>query len=100
MPQPLLRVRRIGSYSFGLGAIYRQKELCAHIGQIVAAWGSIESTLGEVLSELLHADMGVGVTMYLSIKSPSARREAIEAAAHAALTGESLLVFLAVQSLV
>lgn len=69
--------------------------MLAAMGEAIASWGAIEAELGRAMAELLHTDVDVAVEMYLAITSPAGRHAVLEAAARAALSGDTLLLFLA-----
>jgi hypothetical protein len=99
-PQPLRSVRRNATAVGDPAALRRYPALAADLGEIIALWSRIESTLGIALAMMLKAGVRVSVAMYGAILSSQAQMDALEAAARVTLGPEDFRLFGAVLTLV
>jgi len=88
MPQPLSRVRRVRSITWGPLALDSRPNLAALIMRHIATWSQTEILLGGILAIVLRLEQAIafaGVQMYLRLSSAEARRSVLDAAAKAML---------------
>jgi hypothetical protein len=95
-PQPLSRVRPKADAIADPGALRRVPAIAAHVGEIVATWARIESTLGITLAGMLDAGVRASVAIYAAILNSKAQMDALEAAAKVTLEPKDFKLFGAV----
>jgi hypothetical protein len=96
MPQPLLRIKKVSSTTWGSGVLGQHPKLAALIMHCIASWSQTEVSLGTLLAYMLglRTDAAfAAVQMYLRLNSAEARRSVIDAAAQSMLTAEDYKLF-------
>lgn len=93
MPQPLIRVKKVNSITWGAYALSQRPRLTSHVMKCIAQWAQTEIKLGSLLAALLKSDLAAGTSMYLRLNNLEARRSILDAAAATTLNSENYTLF-------
>ena len=72
---------------------------CASIGNCIAIWTHVDSEMGNLFGVLLGTDSEAALEVFLTLRRSSNQREALQAAAKFALSGNELIAFQSIFSI-
>jgi len=93
MPQPYLPTFKDKRYHVGFNGLKARPKFQAAIGRIITLWSYVDNELGGLFGVLLKTDSEAAYRVFLVLRRWSNQRQALDAAAQAALTGDELLTY-------
>jgi hypothetical protein len=100
MPNPFDRILPDAKFKLRADALADKPGMAAIVTMIFALWAEVEYYLAQLLTQILRDDTGPAIAIYETLRSQSMQRQALNAAAGAALSPEDYDLFDATMSLV
>src|SRR5829696_3925986 len=91
--QPYLPTYSHATFTIGPRTLDERPELAALVGRCIALWTEVELQMALILAAVLKANTAGAVAVFLALKNVRTRRDVLEAAAKATLSGEALKIF-------
>lgn len=99
-PQPLSSIRRDAIAIGDPSVLHRYPAIAVRLGEVIATWARIESTLGYILAIMLKSGVHASMAMYAAILNSRIQLDALEAVARVTLSQSDFEIFGAVITLV
>lgn len=97
--QPFLPTYKNASVRTPANALFERPKIAQLVGECITFWAQVEAQMALALSAILKTNGEAGVAIFLTIRRSHIQRDALNAAAEAALTGHALETFAAISSI-